>query len=200
MIRRISCAVLAGLTVASATAQQEQHGRKFKPLPPTAHVVVLVEKGFNSKPLENAAVIFHATLDGKSDANLEVKTDPDGKATIDLLEVGSHVTVQVLASGFATYATDFDVTSAEKELTVKLIRPQQQVSTYQNNDGKTAHVTPGIQEHIVSKPTAPTAPAPGTPAATSPATTAPATPATPAMPPEIPAPAATSTSPVAPPK
>jgi hypothetical protein len=146
--RVLATAMMVGLSVAAA-AQSDQHGRKFKPLPPTAHVVITVEKGFNGKPLENAAVIFHAIRDGKEDANLEVKTDPDGKASIDLLEVGSHVTVQVIAGGFATYATDFDVTADGKEVLVKLQRPQAQVSTYVDNTGKTSPVKPGVQEHVL---------------------------------------------------
>jgi hypothetical protein len=163
-----AAAVALGLLVVPVPGQQqEEHGRKFKPLPPVAHVVVTVEKEFNGKPLENAAVVFHAMLNGKEDANLEVKTDPDGKATIDLLEVGSHVTVQVIATGFATYATDFDVTSEPKELVVKLIRPRAQVSTYVDNDGKASPVQPGVQEHVVKKPT----PAVSAPAATTPAAT-----------------------------
>jgi len=150
--RVLMTAMAIGLSVA-AGAQSEQHGRKFKPLPPTAHVVITVEKGFNGKPLENAAVIFHAIRDGKEDANLEVKTDPDGKAAIDLLEVGSHVNVQVIAGGFATYATDFDVTADGKEVLVKLQRPRSQVSTYTaGSDDKPAPVTPGVQEHVVAKP------------------------------------------------
>jgi hypothetical protein len=151
MGRVLATAMVVGMCVA-AGAQSDQHGRKFKPLPPTAHVVVTVEKGFNGKPLENAAVIFHAIRDGKEDANLEVKTDPDGKAAIDLLEVGSHVTVQVIAGGFATYATDFDVTAEGKEVLVKLERPKTQVSTYNTTDeGKPAPVVPGVQEHVVPK-------------------------------------------------
>jgi hypothetical protein len=143
--------MVGGLSVAVG-AQEPQHGRKYKPLPPTARVVVMVEKGFNGKPLENAAVIFHAVRDGKEDANLEMKTDPDGKASMDLLEVGSHVTVQVIARGFSTFATDFDVTADGKEVLVKLEKPQSQVSTYVDNTGKAAQVTPGIQEHVVAKP------------------------------------------------
>lgn len=151
MGRVLTAAIVVGLSVA-AGAQSDQHGRKFKPLPPTAHVVITVEKGFNGKPLENAAVIFHAVLNGKDDANLEVKTDPDGKATIDLLSVGSHVTVQVIAGGFTTYATDFDVTAEGKEVMVKLQRPRAQVSTYVDNGDKPAPVVPGVQEHVVTKP------------------------------------------------
>jgi hypothetical protein len=33
-------------------------------MPPTAHIVVTVEKGFNGKPLMNAAVVFHAVRNG----------------------------------------------------------------------------------------------------------------------------------------
>jgi len=165
MGRVLATAMAVGLSVA-AGAQSDTHGRKFKPLPPTAHVVVTVEKGFNGKPLENAAVIFHSIREGKEDANLEVKTDPDGKAAIDLLEVGAHVTVQVIAGGFATWATEFDVTPDGKELLVKLQRPRQQVSTYTpGSDDKPAQVTPGVQEHVVPKA------ATGATGATTPATT-----------------------------
>jgi hypothetical protein len=165
MGRVLVMAIVVAVSVA-AGAQQEVHGRKFKPLPPTAHVVVMVQKGFNGKPLENAAVIFHSTLNGKEDANLEMKSDPDGKAVIDLLEVGAHVTVQVIARGFNTFATDFDVTADGKEVLVKLERPQSQVSTYVDNTGKPAQVTPGVQEHVVAKPGAT-----GTTGTTTPATT-----------------------------
>ena len=141
----------AGLAMALAVgsvagAQEETHGRKWKPLPPTAHIVVTVVKGFNGKPLPNAAVVFHATREGKDDGNLEVKTDPQGKATIDVIEVGSHLSVQVIASGFATSAQEMDVDGPSKELEVKLIRPRAQVSTYEDNDGKQAPVAPGVQE------------------------------------------------------
>jgi hypothetical protein len=143
---------LAAAMVATAGAQTspqtdtEQHGRKYKPMPPTSHVVVTVVKGFNGKPLQNAAVIFHATRDGINDGNLEVKTDPDGKATIDVIEVGSEVNVQVIAPGFATSATEMNVDGPSKELTVKLLRPRAQVSTYQDNEGKPDPEKPGVQE------------------------------------------------------
>jgi hypothetical protein len=130
----------------TARAQSEEHGRKFKPMPPTAHMVVTVQKGFNGKPLVNAAVIFHAVRDGKNDGNLEVKTDEDGKAVIDVIEIGSHVNVQVISRGFATFAQEMDVDSANKELLVKMERPVAQVSKYVDNDGKPADVKPGVQE------------------------------------------------------
>jgi hypothetical protein len=150
-------ASLALALTATAGAQTEEHGRKWKPLPPTSHIVVTVVKGFNNKPLPNAAVVFHATRDGRNDGNLEVKTDPEGKATIDVIEIGSHLTVQVIANGFATSATEMDVDSANKELEVKLIRPRAQVSAYQDNNDKPAQVKPGIQEppHPIPSPATP---------------------------------------------
>jgi hypothetical protein len=184
--------VIAVASVAVAGAQSDEHGRKWKPLPPTAHIVVTVLKGFNGKPLSNAAVIFHAVRDGKNDGNLEVKTNEEGQATIDVIEVGSHLTVQVIARGFATSANEIDVDGPAKELEVKMLRPRAQISNYVDNDGKAATEKPGIQEpaHEVKPgaaapasavpagtpvdPTSPTAePAPGKPA---PPSTAPATP------------------------
>jgi len=152
--------------VSVVSAQNVEHGRKWKPLPPTAHVVVTVVKGFNDKPLPNAAVIFHAMRNGRDDGNLEVKTDPDGKAIIDVIPTGSTVRVQVIAPGFATFAEEYEVTEATKEIAVAMIHPREQVSSYENNDGKAATRKPGVQEPI--RPTTPaTKPAPITPPATS---------------------------------
>ena len=71
-------------------------------------------KKFNGKPIVNAAVIFNSTLDGKDEGNLEVKTDPDGKATIDVIPTGSTVRVQVIATGFATFADEYVVTEPSR--------------------------------------------------------------------------------------
>ncbi len=174
----------AGLALASKVggAQQEKHGRGFKPLPPTAEVVVTVEKAFNQKPLPNASVVFRAMRDEKITANLETKTDPDGRASLDLLEVGSHVTIQVIAGGFATYATDFDLSKDGKQLLVKLERPRAQISHYGDNQDRPATMEPGVQEHakpspatsVPPAPASPTAPLQTTPPADTPANTQPA--------------------------
>jgi hypothetical protein len=143
---------LALLAAASATGiKAQEHGRKWQPPPPTAPVVVNVVKAFNGKPFENAGVVFHAIRNGKDDGNLEVKTDPDGNARIDVLEVGSHVLVQVIAEGFATAATEFDLPAAGKQLTVRLKRPQAQVSQFEDNDGKLSQTKPGVQERVIPK-------------------------------------------------
>jgi hypothetical protein len=151
-----------------------KHGRKYKAPPATSHIEVTVLKKFNGKPISNAAVIFDATLDGKDQGNLEVKTDPDGKATIDIIPTGSTVRVQVIATGFATYAEEYEVTEPSRAITVSMVHPQEQLSSYQDNQGKTATRKPGVQEPI--RPTKPTAkPAPSAPATPQPPPNAPDT-------------------------
>lgn len=155
-MRFTSCALSATLLAAMMAgtnphASAQEHGRKWQPPPPTAPVTVKVIKAFNGKPFENAGVVFRAVRNGKTDGNLEVKTDPDGNAKIDVLEVGSHVLVQVIATGYATAATEFDLPSDGKELTLKLQRPEAQVSEYVDNDGKPSQTQPGVQERVIPK-------------------------------------------------
>src|ERR1700761_3105946 len=173
-------AVVAGM-VSVGGAQQPQHGRKYKPLPELSHIVVTVVKGFDGKPMQHAAVVFHATMDGRDDGNLEVKTDPQGKATIDVIEVGSDVSVQVIAPGFATYAENIHTVGAEKTVEVRMLRPREQVSQYQDNTGKASELKPGVQEppHPVLPPAQPAGDQPLSPPPTAPQTTqAPQTPQT----------------------
>jgi hypothetical protein len=154
---------------------QEERGRKYKAPPETAHIVVQVVKASNGKPILNAAVVFHPIKDGKDEGNLEVKSDPDGKATIDVIPIGSLVTVQVIANGFATFAQDYTITDAEKQISVKMVRPQAQVSTYVDNSGKPSQLQPGVQEPHRPAPPAgqSSSPAPAT------STTSPAPPSAP---------------------
>ncbi len=145
-----------------------KRGRKYKAPPATSHIVVTVLKNANGKPISNAAVIFTSTLDGKGEGNLEVKTDPEGKATIDVIPTGSNVRIQVIATGFATYADDYVVSEPSREISIAMLRPKEQVSSYVNNDGKSSTLKPGVQE-----PIRPTTPA-----------TTPAKPSTPPTPPQ----------------
>lgn len=142
-----------------------KRGRKYKAPPATSHIEVTVLKKFNGKPIMNAAVVFNSIMDGKDEGNLEVKTDPDGKATIDVIPTGSTVRVQVIAPGFATFAEEYQVNDPTKEISIAMVRPKEQVSSYVNNDGKDASRKAGVQEPI--RPTTPAAkPAPSTPPAT----------------------------------
>lgn len=144
----------------SALAQDApvKRGRKYKAPPATSHIEVTVLKKFNGKPISNAAVIFDATMDGKDQGNLEVKTDPDGKASIDLIPTGSTVRVQVIATGFATFAEDYEVKEPSREISISMVKPQEQLSSYEDNQGKAATRKPGVQEP--NRPTTPGKPAP----------------------------------------
>ncbi len=156
------------------TAQDDtsrRHGRKYKAPPPTSHIEVYVTKKATGKPVVNAAVIFRAMRDGKDDGNLEVKTDPDGKASIDVITSGSLVQVQVIANGLATYADSFQVDEPSREIHIALLRPQEQVSAYEDNSGKESGRKAGVQEpRAVPKPTPPPTPLKSTPQTAAPQT------------------------------
>jgi hypothetical protein len=161
----LSLVLCAGFSLtASLTAfgQDEapvtHHGRKYKAPLATSHIEVTVVKGFNQKPIPNAAVIFHSVRDGKDEGNLEVKTDPDGKAIIDVIPTGSSLSVQVIANGFATFGQDYLVDTPTKVIAVSMLRPRAQVSTYIDNSDKPSQRKPGVQEPNQPKP----APAPST--------------------------------------
>jgi hypothetical protein len=133
-----------------STAPQKR-GRKYKAPPDTSHIEVTVIRSANKKPIMNAAVVFHPVKDGRDEGNLEMKTDPDGKAIIDVIPTGSKVTIQVIADGFSTFAQDYTVNEASRQILISLIRPKAQVSAYVDNNGKPAQVAPGIQEPIRPK-------------------------------------------------
>ena len=84
-----------GLTALAPAAHGQddnsRRGRKYKAPPVTSHIEVQVIKGTNKKPVANAAVIFRSVKDGKDEGNLEIKTNEEGKAIIDLIPTGSDV-------------------------------------------------------------------------------------------------------------
>jgi hypothetical protein len=133
-----------------------KHGRKYKAPPDTSHIEVVVTKHSNGKPIVNAAVVFNPTKDGKDEGNLEVKTDPDGKAIIDVIPTGSTVRIQIIAQGYATFADDYVITEPSRQIAVAMLRPQEQISTYENNKGKASSRPVGVQEP--AKPTKPATP------------------------------------------
>ena len=92
-----------------AGAQQDNanRGRKYKPPPPSARIEVTVLRDATGKPIENASVIFHPMQGERDKGNMELKTNEDGKAIIDVLTIGYTVRLQVIAKGFQTYGDDF---------------------------------------------------------------------------------------------
>ena len=143
--RILSVGIVCGLALTAAHGQ-DSRGRKYKAPPETSHIEVLVLKDSNQKPVPNAAVIFHSIKDGKDEGNLEIKTDSEGKAIIDVIPTGSSVDVQVIADGFATFANTYDVKESNRAIEVRMIRPRAQVSTYVDTRGQAASRPNGVQE------------------------------------------------------
>ena len=93
-----------------------------------------VLKDENGKPIRNAAVILHpVSKSGKQHTSgQELKTDKDGKASIDYVPYGVW-RVQVIANGRQTYGQDFTVDQPQHEIKIKLKPPQEQYSIYGND-------------------------------------------------------------------
>lgn len=108
--------------------------RKYKPPPLSAHVEVLVVKDFNGKPIMDAHVIFHPIEGDKDKGDLELKTNEDGKAIIDVLPIGDTVRMQIIANGYQTYGQDYKVDKAEMSMEIRMKRPGSQYSIYKDNN------------------------------------------------------------------
>lgn len=133
-IRRSLPVFAAALFLLSSVHAQEQgRGRKYKPPPETCKVTVTVVKAWNGKPVEDAAVVFHPIRDGKDQGNLELKTNEDGKVSIDVIPVGDTVRLQVIATGFQTYGNDYELPGDSKDIQVKLNRPARPYSIYEKH-------------------------------------------------------------------
>lgn len=156
LLLRLMPVCLTVVLAASGVLAQDspvRRGRKYKPPPETSKITVQVSKKFNGKPIMNAAVVFNPFKDGKDIGNLEVKTDPEGKATIDIIPTGSLVRVQVIANGFATFAEEYQVDEATKDIAIEMVRPREQVSSYKDNTGEASSRKWGVQEPIRPKST-----------------------------------------------
>lgn len=119
---------------AGAQDDSTQRGRKFKVPPPSSRIEISVIRDSNGKPIEHAAVIFHPIEGDRDKGILELKTNEDGKALVDVIPVGDTVRLQIIAKGFQTYGGDFKVDKTEISKEIRMKRPGQQYSIYRNND------------------------------------------------------------------
>ena len=127
-----AAAALGFFAILPLHAQEEGRGRKYKAPPPVSHLVITVLRAKNGKPVENAAVIFHTIHNGKDQGNMELKTNEDGIATLDLIPIGDQVQLQVFKQGFKTYGEDFVNVETSRTMTVELKPPSGQYSIYQS--------------------------------------------------------------------
>ncbi len=118
---------VAGILFMADAQNPSQRGRKYKAPPPTAKVEVSVLRDSDGKPIENAAVIFHAISEK---GNMELKSNEDGKAIIDVLPIGDTVRLQIIAKGFQTFGQDYKVDKDQIAIEVRMKRPGEQYSIY----------------------------------------------------------------------
>ena len=115
-------------------AQHDKRGRKYKAPPPTMKIDILVVRASSGKPIPNAAVIFHPVNEkGKVEGAMEMKTDLDGKATLDVIPIGSTVRLQIIANGFQTFGNDYIANADAKQITIRMRKPSEQYSIYKGN-------------------------------------------------------------------
>jgi hypothetical protein len=125
--------VLAAALFAIPSIHADRH-RKYKPPPPMSKVTVTVLRAADGKPLKNAAVVFHPALGDTQEGNMELKTNDEGVATLNIVPTGSQVLVQIIMDGYRTFGQKYDVPGAEKSITIKLLPPDQQYSVYTKNN------------------------------------------------------------------
>jgi Carboxypeptidase regulatory-like domain len=94
----------------------------------------IVIRDYSGKPIRNASVVMHPVeKNGKqSRGGLQIKTDPDGKASFDGVPYGK-LRVQVLATGFQTFGNDYAIDKPTMEITVRMKRPVGQYSIYEDH-------------------------------------------------------------------
>ena len=131
-LQSITALVAVLLFAGSFTSAQEKEkrGRKYKAAPPTAKIEVTVLRDSDQKPIENAAVIFHTLNDP---GNMELKSNEDGKAIIDVLPIGETVRLQIIAKGFKTFGQDYKITKDQMAIEIHMVRPKGQYSIYKDH-------------------------------------------------------------------
>jgi len=96
-----------------------------------AKLEFVVIRSYNGKPVRNASVVLHpVSTNGKQKkGGMELKTDADGKASLDIVPYGK-IRIQAIAPGLQTYGDDIEVNQPEQQITIKMNRPQEQYSIY----------------------------------------------------------------------
>jgi hypothetical protein len=132
--------LVAGLTLAFTSLHaggqdNPRRGRKYKIPPPSSRIEVTVVRDFNGKPIEHAAVIFHPVEGDRDKGVMELKSNFDGKAVIDVIPIGDTVRLQVIAKGFQTYGDEFKIDKESMTMEVRMKRPGEQYSIYKDHAG-----------------------------------------------------------------
>lgn len=93
-----------------------------------------VLRDYNGKPVRNASVILHPIdKEGRQRGGYQLKTDPEGRTGFDGVPYGT-LRIQVLAQGFQTYGQDYEINQPTTNVTIKLKRPGDQYSIYDDKN------------------------------------------------------------------
>jgi len=149
----VSSLALVFAMLAAAQTGTSSRGRKYKAPPLTARIAVTVLRDTDGKPIENAAVVFHAMEGEKDTGNMELKTGEDGTTVIDVMPIGDTVRLQVIAKGFQTFGDDYKIDKADVAIEIRLKRPGQQYSAYGNHPealegGKSADAAQPVNQPV----------------------------------------------------
>jgi Carboxypeptidase regulatory-like domain len=145
-MRRLSSVLTMALALwfgAAFAVQGWASDKKPQYTDPVALLSFVILKDDNGKPVRNAGVVMHSVgKNNKQDrGGLELKTDAEGKASFDGVPYGK-LRVQVLARGFQTYGEDYEVNQPTMEITIKLKRPDNQYSIYEDKQNDKKPTTP----------------------------------------------------------
>lgn len=138
------------------TLTLEARAQSKKGAPQTlANLHFSVVKDDNGKPVRNASVILHPVgkKGGQSLGGYQLKTDNDGKTESEGVPYGK-LRVQVLAQGFQTFGEDYDVNLPSMNIDIRLKRPQDQFTIY-DQGGKQGRVDDGSPQQAVPTPQQP---------------------------------------------
>ena len=119
MKKLVLIAVVAGLCALAGAADNY------------ANLKFVVLKDSNGKPVRNASVILHAVdKKGKQGkGGLQLKTNGEGQTSYSGIPFGK-LRIQVIATGFQTYGEDYDINKPEMEISIRVKKPQEQVTIY----------------------------------------------------------------------
>jgi Carboxypeptidase regulatory-like domain len=102
---------------------------------PSSTIQFVVLKDYSGKPVRNASVVLHQ-LDKtgrQAKGGLQLKTNAEGRASFDGVPYGK-LRVQVLITGFQTFGQDYDIDQPQTEITIRLKRPAEQYSIYDDKN------------------------------------------------------------------
>lgn len=151
-----SFGLIAGCANLRAQDDDSHHGRKYKVPPPSSRIEVTVVRAYNGKPIADAHVIFHPIEGDKDRGALELKTNEDGKALINVIPIGDTVTLQVIANGFQTYGQVYKIDQLNMTMEVRMNRPASQYSVYKNSTANSGSGNdPGSGKSSGSAPNSP---------------------------------------------